>query len=166
MTRCAEALATLRAENSCEESRDAALSHTDSCDECRSVALELDPLLLFRQLPRVELAASELPEVLSAVRKMRRRPSYAPDRRTPRVVWLSAALILLCLGVVLQPSLPPAVLDNEDEHQAVMEPVPVSDPIAFEYLPFVEALEPASVYVATQIAEDDLILVVLANVDV
>ena len=131
MTRCAEALATLRAAPRCAESRDAALSHTDSCDECRSVALKLDPLLLFRQLPRVELAASELPEVLSAVRKMRRRPSYAPDRRTPRVAWLSAAVILLCLGVVLQPSLPPAVPDNEDERQAVMEPVPLSEPLAF-----------------------------------
>lgn len=55
-----------------------ALSHLDACDGCRRPALSADPTLLFRSLPRVEVAALEAAAMRQAVASMRRARRVAP----------------------------------------------------------------------------------------
>jgi hypothetical protein len=68
-----------------EAAWDEALVHLDGCGACRRGALAADPTLLFRALPRVEVAASEAAAMRQAVASMRRaRRVAAPPRRLAR----------------------------------------------------------------------------------
>lgn len=58
-----------------------ALVHLDACDGCRRNALAAEPTLLFRALPRVEVASSEAAAMRDAVASMRRARRVAPEPR-------------------------------------------------------------------------------------
>lgn len=55
------------------------LGHLDSCGGCRRRALAADPTLLFRSLPRVEVAPSEVAAMREGVASMRRARRVAPQ---------------------------------------------------------------------------------------
>jgi hypothetical protein len=56
-----------------------ALVHLDACPGCRRSALAAEPTLLFRALPRVEVAGSEAAAMRDAVASMRRARRVAPE---------------------------------------------------------------------------------------
>lgn len=51
---------------------DAALDHLETCSRCRHEALEADPLLVFRRLPRLEGDAEDVRLIRSGVETLRR----------------------------------------------------------------------------------------------
>jgi len=78
----------------------AALEHFDGCEECRDRALAVEPTLLFRKLPPVEVDRSEIDAMKLAVRNLRRAEAIEkPQRRRREVHWLrAAALATLLVG--------------------------------------------------------------------
>jgi hypothetical protein len=73
----------------------AALAHLDACGRCRRPALAADPTLLFRAMPRVELAASEVAAMRLAVASMRRAQRVAPKPPRGRLARTAARLSAL-----------------------------------------------------------------------
>jgi hypothetical protein len=142
-----------------ETERDAALDHLDGCAQCGAIAADLDPLLVFRRLPDLEVSAAEATRMREAVSVLRRAPADpAPPRATGVGLRLAAAVVAAC-GLWLAP--------GPLERKPVADgPVAVGDAAAPEYLPSVETAPGTDAYVATQVTEDDLTLVILANVDV
>lgn len=69
-----------------------ALVHLDACDGCRRDALAAEPTLLFRALPRVEVARSEAAAMRDAVASMRRARRVAPEPRLGPVARASARI--------------------------------------------------------------------------
>ncbi|HVR27982.1 MAG TPA: hypothetical protein VMS86_00485 [Thermoanaerobaculia bacterium] len=143
--------------------RDAALDHLDHCGECAALAPRLDPVLLFRRLPELAVSAREVERVRDAVSILRRAPA---DPQPPRVAGMAfrfAAAIVAAAGLWLAPGPPrhePRPPQSAPEAR-LAGPVPLP-----EYLASVETLGASGAYVATQVSEDDLTLVILANVDV
>ncbi len=85
-----------------------ALAHLDDCPRCRRAALEADPLLLFRRLPRIESDAEDVRHVragVEALRSMRRIEgedaggARAPEGRWWRRAAVAAGLAGMLLGV-------------------------------------------------------------------
>lgn len=160
---------------SSEEERAAALAHLDDCPACGREAPEIDPLLALRRLPALEVEAGEVAAMQQAVASLRRMPPVA--RRQGHRWMLAAAVAATALGLLLHPVPPheartaapmrvelaaPAALGSAGLGSAGLG----SAGLGGEFMPSVEALAPASAYVATQVAEEDLTLVILANVDV
>jgi hypothetical protein len=86
----------------------AALDHLDECPRCRADALEADPLLLFRRLPRVESDAEDVRLVRSGVEALRRvrrleaegsGVAESPDGRWWRRAAVAAGLAGMLLSV-------------------------------------------------------------------
>jgi len=157
---CLEARRFLRQEDAASErDRDAALEHLDDCVECSAIAPSLDPLLLFRGLPEVGISAADTARMREAVAVLRRAPA---DPAPPRAaIGLRLAAALVAAGALW---LAPGPLDRTPTG-AEPAPATLAGAVAVpEYLASVETISDA--YVATQINEDDLTLVILANVDV
>lgn len=158
---CSDARRLLRQGDAASElGRDAALEHLDGCAECAALGPSLDPLLLFRRLPELEVSARDTARMRDAVAVLRRAPA-APPRPRAAVGLRLAAAIVAAGGLWLAPG----PLDHLPSSAG--EPVParlVSASAAPEYQPSVETISDA--YVATQVTEDDFTLVILANVDV
>jgi hypothetical protein len=55
-----------------------ALAHLDGCPDCRHRALAADPTLVFRALPRPELAGGEVAAMRQSVAALRRADRVAP----------------------------------------------------------------------------------------
>jgi hypothetical protein len=146
-----------------ETERDAALEHLDRCAECAAMGPSLDPLLLFRRLPELEVSANETARMREAVAVLRRAPGgIAPTEPAPPRAGLAlrlAAAIVAAGGLWLAPGPLDSTLPGEPAPAALADAV-----VLPEYLPSVETISDA--YVATQITEHDLTLVILANVDV
>jgi hypothetical protein len=147
-----------------ERDRDAALEHLDGCRDCAALAPSLDPLLLFRRVPDVAVSAAEAARMREAVAVLRRAPADPDPPRVGGWALRVAAAIAAAAALILAPG--PGALERAGARPAAPEgrlagavPVP-------EYLPSVEMLGDSGPYVATQVSEDDLTLVILANVDV
>jgi hypothetical protein len=162
---CTQARRLLRASDAAAElERDAALEHLEGCRVCAALAPNLDPLLLFRRLPDVAVSAGETARMREAVAVLRRAPADPEPPRAGGWALRVAAAIVAAAALVLAPGpgaherggAPPATPAGR---LAGSVPVP-------EYLPSVETLGSTGPYVATQVTEDDLTLVILANVDV
>ena len=144
--------------------RAAALEHLDGCRECAALAPGLDPLLMFRRLPELTVSAAETARMREAVAVLRRAPADPEPARVSGWPLRAAAAVVAAAALVLAPG--PGPLERAGAPPATPEarlagavPVP-------EYLPSVETLGSSGPYVATQVTEDDLTLVILANVDV
>jgi hypothetical protein len=166
---CFEARRFLRQqEGASERDRDAALEHLDGCAECGAIAPSLDPLLLFRRVPELRVSSGETARMREAV-VLRRAPADPAPRRAAIGLRLAAALVAAG-GLWLAPGPSPVGVGGPGPQGGVAEggsPAPAALAGAvppFEYMPSVETISDA--YVATQITEDDLTLVILANVDV
>jgi hypothetical protein len=153
--------------------RDAALDHLDRCDACSALGPRLDPLLLFRRLPEVQVSPAELERMRESVAVLRRaasdpEPLSAGFRgvRGPRlpglVLRLAAAVLVAAAALWLAPG-PLAERGAPSSVPAASLAGAVSVP---EFVASVEMLGTSPAYVATQVSEDDLTLVILANVDV
>ena len=146
-----------------ENERDDALEHLDRCAECAAIGPSLDPLLLFRRLPELEVSTNETARMREAVAVLRRAPGgIAPAEPAPARAGLAlrlAAAIVAAGGLWLAPGPLDSTLPGEPAPAALAGAVELP-----EYLPSVETISDA--YVATQITEHDLTLVILANVDV
>lgn len=163
---CLDARRVLRQrDDAAEAQRDAALAHLDGCAACAALGPSLDPLLLFRRLPQAGVTAEDTARMREAVAVLRRAPADPTSRgagatRGAVALRLAAAVATVACGLWLAPG-------PFDGPTAGSEPAParlagvVPEP---EYLPSVETISDA--YVATQITEGDLTLVILANVDV
>jgi hypothetical protein len=163
---CLEARRFLRQQDAASErDRDAALEHLDRCAECGAIAPSLDPLLLFRRLPEPRVSAADATRMREAVSVLRRAPADPAPKRAAVGLRLAAAIVAAG-GLWLAPG-PSLVGGPSGGAPEGGRPAPanvagvVSIP---EYMPSVETISDA--YVATQITEDDLTLVILANVDV
>ena len=75
-----------------------ALDHLDGCPDCRHAAPLADPVLLFRRLPTVELAAEEVEEMRLRVQVLRRGRRFEPLLRSRRVTVQRAAAMIALLG--------------------------------------------------------------------
>jgi hypothetical protein len=157
---CLEARRFLRQEDAAaERDRDAALEHLDGCAGCSAIATSLDPLLLFRRLPAIEVSATDTGRMREAVAVLRRAPGEPAPPRAAIGLRLAAAIVAAG-GLWLAPGpldRTPTGADPAPALLAGVVPLP-------EYMPSVETISDA--YVATQITEEDLTLVILANVDV
>jgi hypothetical protein len=168
---CLEARRFLRQQDAASErDRDAALEHLDSCSECRAIAPSLDPLLLFLRLPELRVSANDTARMREAVSVLRRAPADpAPPKRAAISLRLAAAFV--AAGALwLAPGPSPVGVGGPGPFDGATDsgvPAPATLAAAVlvpEYMPSVETISDA--YVATQITEDDLTLVILANVDV
>ena len=159
---CAQARSCLRRGDAAAElDRDAALGHLDSCAECAAIGPSLDPLLLFRRMPTVAVSGEEAVRMREAISVLRRAPADpAPPRRAGLGMRLAAAIVAAC-ALWLAPGPGPLELGSLADPEPARLAGPVRQP---EFMPSVETISDA--YVATQINEDDLTLIILANVDV
>jgi hypothetical protein len=149
-----------------EPDRDAALEHLDRCAECAALAPSLDPLLLFRRLPQLAVSVEEATRMSEAVAVLRRAPADPPPARPAGVALRLAAAIVAAGGLWLAPGpvhVDPAVATAAPQAPEARLAGPVPLP---EYQPSVETIGSTDAYIATQVSEDDLTLVILANVDV
>ena len=156
---CAQARSCLRRGDAAAElDRDAALEHLDSCTECAALGPSLDPLLLFRRMPPVAVSGEDAVRMREAISVLRRAPADpAPPRLAGVSMRLAAAIVAAC-ALWLAPGPGPVGVREPSPAQLAG---PVRQP---EFMPSVETISDA--YVATQINEDDLTLIILANVDV
>jgi hypothetical protein len=155
---CLEARRLLRQQDAAAESdRDAALEHLDGCAECSAIAPSLDPLALFRRLPELRVSPEETARMRDAVSVLRRAPADPAPRRAAIGLRMAAAIVAAG-GLWLAPG--PSRVGVGSPAPATLAGT-VATP---QYMPSVETISDA--YVATQITEDDLTLVILANVDV
>jgi hypothetical protein len=164
---CLEARSFLHQQDAASErDRDAALEHLDGCAECGAIAPSLDPLLLFRRLPELQVSTGDTARMREAVSVLRRAPVEPAPRRAALGLRLAAALVAAG-GLWLAPG-PVGVgagpFDGAPDGGSPAPSLLVGAVPAPEYMPSVETISDA--YVATQITEDDLTLVILANVDV
>ncbi len=94
---------------------DAALGHLDACPRCRQEALEADPLLLFRRLPRLESDAEDVRVVRSGVEALRRVRRIEAEgtgvARSPEGRWWRRAAVAAGLAGILL-SVHPSVHDG------------------------------------------------------
>jgi hypothetical protein len=156
---CLQARSCLRrGDAATERERDGALEHLDDCAECAALGPTLDPLLLFRRMPSVVVSAQDTVRMREAVSVLRRAPADpAPPRRAAIGLRLAAAIV--AAGALwLAPG--PLELGSPADPRPARLAGPVDVP---EYMPSVETISDA--YVATQINEEDLTLIILANVD-
>jgi hypothetical protein len=153
-----------RGDAASERDRDAALEHLDGCAECAAIAARLDPLLLFRRLPELDVSAGETARMREAVAGLRRAPADPAPTRGAGVALRLAAAIVVAAALWLAPG----PLDSEPTPAAAAPPAArLADAVPLpEYQPSVETIGGTDAYVATQVTEDDLTLVILANVDV
>jgi len=157
---CLQARSCLRLRDAATEpERDSALEHLNGCSECAALAPSLDPLLLFRRMPSVVVSGQDTTRMREAVSVLRRAPADpAPPRRAALGMRVAAAIV--AAGALW---LAPGPLELASP--ADPRPARLAGPVALpEYMPSVETISDA--YVATQINEDDLTLIILANVDV
>ena len=155
-----------RGDDASERDRDAALEHLDRCAECAAIAPSLDPLLLFRRLPELAVSSVETARMREAVAVLRRAPADPPPARGTGVALRLAAAIVAAAALWLAPGPPesaPAPLAAGSAAPAARLAGAVALP---QYQPSVETIGSTDAYVATQVTEDDLTLVILANVDV
>lgn len=160
---CVEARRVLRRQEAAPEvERDRALEHLDRCPDCAAIGPTLDPLLLFRRLPEIEVSSTDAERMQEAIGVLRRAPADPAPPRAGAPWWLRlAAAIVAACGLWLLPG----PLDSTPGGPAGPAPARLAGTVpAPEYLASVETISDA--YVATQINEDDLTLVILANVDV
>jgi hypothetical protein len=150
-----------QADAASEPQRDAALEHLDGCADCAAVAPSLDPLLLFRRLPELAVSAAETARMREAVAVLRRAPADPAPPRAAGVMLRLAAAIVAAGGLWLAPGPLERVAGPSAPEARLAGAVPLP-----EYLPSVETIGGTDAYVATQVTEDDLTLVILANVDV
>jgi hypothetical protein len=161
-----------------EPQRDAALDHLDGCADCAAIASDLDPLLLFRRLPGLSISGAETARMRDAVSVLRRAPADPPPPRAAGVMLRLAAAIVAAGGLWLAPGplhreARTGVGEAGGAGEVLAEggsAVPAAElagavPLP-EYLPSVETIGGTEAYVATQVTEHDLTLVILANVDV
>jgi hypothetical protein len=167
---CARARTCLRRGDAAPElDRDRALEHLDSCPECAAVGPSLDPLLLFRRMPPVAVSGEDAFRMRQAIQVLRRAPvDPAPPARTSVGLRLAAAIVAAC-ALWLAPGPSPVGVGGagplELGSPASPEPARLAGPVRQpEFMPSVETISDA--YVATQINEEDLTLIILANVDV
>jgi len=156
---CAQARSCLRRGDAAAEiDRDTALEHLDACSECAAIGPSLDPLLLFRRMPPVLVSGQDAARMREAVAVLRRAPAdTAPPPRTT-ALWLRLAAAIVAAGALW---LAPGPLAPAGD----VAPARLAGTVALpEFMPSVETISDA--YVATQINEEDLTLVILANVDV
>ena len=168
---CLEARSFLRQQDvASEQDRDAALEHLDGCAECAAIGPSLDPVLLFRRLPELRVSGGDTARMREAVSVLRRAPVDPAPKRAAIGLRLAAAIVAAG-GLWLAPGPSSVGLDGPgafDETAGGGRPAQANLAgavgAASEYMPSVETISDA--YVATQITEDDLTLVILANVDV
>jgi hypothetical protein len=177
---CLEARSFLHQQDAASErDRDAALEHLDGCAECGAIAPSLDPLLLFRRLPELQVSTGDTARMREAVSVLRRAPVEPAPKRAALGLRLAAALVAAG-GLWLAPGPSPVGVggpgpspvgvggagpfDGTPDGSSPAPAALVGAVPAPEYMPSVETISDA--YVATQITEDDLTLVILANVDV
>lgn len=85
-----------------------ALRHRDDCADCRQRALDADPLLLFRDLPEIDLGPAGVEEMrqrVAGARRMLQASQPMVRRRRPRWPAAAAALLLAIAGGALGPSI-------------------------------------------------------------
>ena len=167
---CAQARSCLRRGDAAAEiDRDTALEHLDACSECAAIGPSLDPLLLFRRMPPVLVSGQDAARMREAVAVLRRAPAdTAPPPRTT-ALWLRLAAAIVAAGALwLAPGPSPVGVGAPGPLGAPagdVAPARLAGTVALpEFMPSVETISDA--YVATQINEEDLTLVILANVDV
>jgi hypothetical protein len=142
--------------------RDGALRHLDECPECAALAPALDPVLLFRGLPTLETPPDEAARMREAVAVLRRAALDPKPARTARIALRAAAAAVLVAAALW---LAPGPAGNP--RRPGVQPAQLTGALALgEYLPSVETLGASPAYVATQVNESDLTLVIVANVDV
>jgi hypothetical protein len=167
---CLEARKFLRQQDAtAERDRDAALEHLDGCAECAAIAPSLDPLLLFRRLPELRVSSGDAARMRDAVSVLRRTPVDPAPKRAAIGLRLAAAVVAAgALWLAPGPSPVgvggPGPFDGSPDGGSPAPAALASAVPAPEYMPSVETISDA--YIATQITEDDLTLVILANVDV
>jgi hypothetical protein len=81
---------------------DAALHHLDGCPRCRRTAVEADPMLAFRRLPPLTVAADEVESMRLRVAALRGAAQVAPPSRRgwrflARHGWAAAAAAAVAL---------------------------------------------------------------------
>jgi hypothetical protein len=144
--------------------RDLALAHLDDCRDCAALAPQLDPVLLFRRLPGVSVAPAEIARMRETVAVLRRAPADHDPRRVSGLALRLAAAIVAAAGLWLAPG--PVAPERGAEAPGV-PPARLAGAVPLpEYLPSVEPVGTSGPYVATHVSEDDLTLVIVANVDV
>lgn len=86
--------------------------HAARCPRCRDAAVAVDPSLLFRRLPAVEVGSADVEAMKQAVAAMRRGNRVAAGQRTPsprrrragRFAWPLAAALLLAILLPASPA--------------------------------------------------------------
>jgi hypothetical protein len=160
---CVEARRVLRRGDAAPEvERDRALEHLDGCADCAAIGPALDPLLLFRRLPEIAVSSTDAERMREAVGVLRRAPADPAPPRAGAGLWLRMAAAIVAAGGLW---LLPGPLDSGSGGSAGTPAARLAGAVpAPEYLASVETISDA--YVATQINEEDLTLIILANVDV
>ena len=167
-------LAELRDER--PESWEEALEHLEHCQECFDDALAVEPTLMFRSMPRIEVEADEVAAMKRTVAAMCRSEEiqHPPQQRQTRRQWLKAASLAAALLVAAQvPSLmAPAgnTVDPVETHAAApvalapavvpaaapaASPLPISD-----MAPLVEDVDP-SYGAVVQVVDQEISLVLV-----
>lgn len=81
-----------------------ALAHLDRCERCWTVALRVDPTLVFRRLPDPEIDPAAVEEVRNGVAVLRRSGVAERDRlRLKSAGWGFAAALFLSVSLALAP---------------------------------------------------------------
>ena len=157
---CAQARSCLRRGDAASETdRDTALEHLDEWSECAAIGPSLDPLLLFRRMPPVVVSGQDAARMREAVAVLRRAPADTAPPPRASALWLRLAAAIVAAGALWLAPGPLGAPAGEPAPTRLAGAVDLP-----EYMPSVETISDA--YVATQINEEDLTLVILANVDV
>lgn len=107
-----------------------ALEHLDGCTDCRDDALAADPVLLFRNLPAIDVDAADVDDMRTGVAALRRAQRVAAsveglrEHHGPSRWWgRAAAAAVLAIGLL---AVRPAA---EDPSRAAAEPWNADSPV-------------------------------------
>jgi len=110
-----------------------AMAHLDACPRCRREALEADPLLVFRRLPKVEMTeggerdeAESMRQAVAVMRTARRLESHQRFAGWKR--WAAAAVLALASLSVSWDKVPRSQPEPEPAALKVEAPAPAPRP--------------------------------------
>ena len=137
-------------------------SHLDSCADCRNRAIEIDPTLVFRELPSLAVSDGEVDRMRDAVHTLLRNRGLVERVSDPHRGIRRAAIGLLAgLALILGPEMrrldPGLPVDGTARIPALI--ASVQDPIPY---PSIEDVDPPSARVY-QLQDEGLSIVMIVD---
>ena len=152
-----------------------ALAHLEECSVCADDAIAIEPTLLFRRLPTIEISSDEIATMRLAITGMSRAKTIERRRPAIRRPWLSAAaLAALLLGSLLLRGAGPDQLEAGPGAELpalgdLWEPAAIEPEVdlGLQQMPLVEFIDPAYRPIV-QVEDENFSVVVVAalNLDV